>query len=493
MLASWESTCLNGEASIISVRLDGVQGQGPPDETSGFTTSFKQKGQPKVLRLQDKPVNHLSQDLCEAWLASVDQELTINPVLLATETHIDRLLQAEYANLAQLQTEMELLHERVHSTLGNIMSLLKQKFTSCSSMQCVWNAAVNEVSPIANLLVAHFKHHKNLISGCREGDAQSPCSAGTQDKTQADEVTFELEHDELDENHTTQSASPSLTPLASTTQPSSTAQPTTRAVTSSSPTNYVQVVSASLSAPNPSATNHRGLPHTRPHDEQANLQRKLGLAIILLVLIVILSGIVIRAIIKYRHPRRRAERAARWEERNTRRLYRKAACEHKWRTFWKNLCSWKQASDDYEEKRQTILDEEGLLEDDGSGVYKEIRTMRNASEIVRDIVVQAEEGRVRIVHNGNRYPDGFEHAQLNGGIGSSRSSDIAPSYKSDATPPPRYEEEIEGEMIIVDGFCYTYSTPSTTDLSSQSSIIDCSSRLSLETGRSTILTKDTQD
>ena len=495
--ASWESTCLNGEASIISVRVEGIVGQGPLNESSGFTTSFKQKGQPKVLRLQDKPVNQLSQDICDDWLASIGQELSIIPALSDPTSPVDLLLQAEYAKLAQLQTDMEVMHERIHSTLASIMSLLKQKFTSCSSMQCVWTTAVNEVSPITNLLVSHFKHHKNLINkelgtGCIEGDAQSPCSAGIQSDIKAAELSVDTESDELDDSHITQVASSSPTPAASITQPTPSPRPTTRAL-ASSPTNYVQVPSAS-SAPSmfPSTTNHHGLPHTRPHDEQVALQRKLSLAIVLLVLLVILSGVLIRAIIKYRHPRRRAERAAIWEERHTRRLYRKAACEHKWRTFWKNLFYRRQATDEYDEKAQKILEGEGLLDDDGSGLHKEIRTMRNASEFVRDIV-EAEEGRARNVQSSNRCADGFEPAELNGGGVSSRSSDIAPSYKSDATPPPGYEEELDGEMIIVDGFRYTYTSVSTTDLSSESSIVDCSPRLSLETGRSTILTKDTQD
>ncbi|EXJ54658.1 hypothetical protein A1O7_09999 [Cladophialophora yegresii CBS 114405] len=388
---------------------------------------------------------------------------------------------------------MELLHEQLHSTLRNIMSLLKQKFTACSSMQCVWNTAVGEVSPIANLLVAHFKHHKKLVSGCREGDAQSPCSAVIEGEPPDERPMIESEnsHDDLEGARITPAA-----PAApvSTTQPSASPQPTTRAVTSPVPT-YVQASSASSSATHasatPSATDHHGLPHTRPYDEQIALQRKLGLAIILLVLLVIVSGVVIRAIIKFRDPRRRAERAARWEECRTRRLYRKAACKHKWRTFWKNLCTRKAGTEDYEEKRAALLEQDGGLEDDDSGLEKEVRTMQHATDFVRDLV-QAEEGRARNVRSIHSHPDGFEPAVLGGGVGSSRSSDIAPSYKTDVTPPPRYEEELEGEMIVVDGFRYTY-TPSNTDDTPESSIVDCSPRLSLETGRSTILTKDTQD
>jgi hypothetical protein len=435
-------------------------------------------------------VNQLSQDLCEAWLFSGDYAPSITPVLSDPQSTVDVLLQVEYAQLAQLQADMELLHEQLHSTLRNIMSLLKQKFTACSSMQCVWNTAVGEVSPLANLLVAHFKHHNNLVSGCREGDAQSPCSAAIENKISEDGSRADTENvsGDLDGAHVTPAA------FTSTTKPSASPQPTTRAVASQVST-YIQAFSASSfatpAAATTSAAYHHGLPHTRPHDEQVALQRKLGLAIIVLVLLVILSALVIRAIIKFRDPRRRAERAARWEERRTKRLYRKAACKHKWRTFWKNLCTRKPGTEEYEEKRATLLEQDGLLEDDDGGLQKEVRTMQNATDFVRDLV-QAEEGRARNVRSGNHYADGFEPAVLGGDVGSSRSSDIAPSYKTDVTPPPGYEEEFDGEVMVVDGFRYTY-TPSNTDDTSESSIVDCSPRLSLETGRSTILTKDTQD
>ncbi len=92
--ASWESTCLNGEASIISIRVEGVVGQGPLNESSGFTTSFKQKGQPKVLRLQDKPVTGLSRELCDEWLASIGQEISITSSLSDPESPLDLLLQS---------------------------------------------------------------------------------------------------------------------------------------------------------------------------------------------------------------------------------------------------------------------------------------------------------------------------------------------------------------------------------------------------------------
>ena len=475
----------------MSVRLEGVVGQDPLKDSSGFTTSFKQKGQPTLIRLQDMPLDQLSQALCDEWLAHSGQALSIIPlpVISDPQTADDLLLQAEYAKLAELQAEMEVLHAQMHVILRNIMSLLRRKFTSCSSMQCVWNTAVKQASPIANLIASHFQSHQDLVNGCRDGDAQSPCSTGDQHETVVEDT--EYAHDELEDAYMAQGASASPTPAAVIARPSSTTQPTSRGLASASQTSYVQASSTSSSASRatPTTISHHDVPHTRPHDAQFVLQQKLGLAIIILVLFVILSGLIIRAVLKFRDPRRRAERAARWEERVTKRLYRKAACKHKWRTFWKNLCYRKQGSEDYEEKRQVILEQEGLLDDDGSGVQKEIRTLRNASDFVRDLM-QAEEGRarkVRVIHHNS---DGFETADLNGGAGSSRSSNYAPSYKTDVTPPPRYEAELEGEMIIVDGFLYTSSI---SDITSESSIVDCSPRLSLDTGRSTILTKDTQE
>lgn len=131
-----------------------------------------------------------------------------------------------------------------------------------------------------------------------------------------------------------------------------------------------------------------------------------------------------------------------------------------------------------------ILEQEGVLE----GVMQdEIRSLRlqNASDLVRNLV-RAEEGRAggdydRAYHNG--YHQAYSPAS-DAGVGSSRLSSVPPTY---IAPPPRYEEEMEGEITVVDGFQYT---PSNTDDTPESSIVDCSPRLSFETGRSTIFTKD---
>ncbi|OAG36262.1 hypothetical protein AYO21_09576 [Fonsecaea monophora] len=511
--ASWESTCLKGEASIISVRFESIVGNHPFKDTSGFATSFKQKGQPSVLRLQDKPVARISESLCDDWLLSEDRRLSITPNASNLASSSDTSLQAEYSQLEELISEMGTLHEQIRATETKIISLLKQEFKACSSMKCLWNTAMSEAPTIAKLISSHFSHHSNRHGGCRDGDAQSPCSADDQDNLalgdslhegEAEEVSAAVEGDESAQVSQTPAAAPVTTP-----SPTPPPEPTSPPNEQNDHRPHFPFMGGDHPpfrpphGPPPGfhfPGGHHGPPggfgpHGHPHGppphfpsfapaERRLLEYRIGLAILLLVLLVILAGLVIRAIVLFRDPRRRAERAARWEERRTKRLYRKAACKHRWRTWWKSFLN--QDTSDYEEKREMLLDQEVVIEEEDGGLQKEIRTLRNASDFVRDLFY-AEEGRARSGYRGHRDRDGFEPAELDAGIGSSGLSDIAPSY---VTPPPRYEEELEGEMVVVEDFRYT---PSNTDDTPASSVIDCSPRLSLETGRSTIVTKDTNE
>ncbi|KIW22400.1 uncharacterized protein PV07_12289 [Cladophialophora immunda] len=508
--ASWESTCLKGEASIISVRFEGIVGNDPFKDTSGFTTSFKQKGQPAVLRLQDKPIAQVSENLCDEWLLSEDKRLSITPNASDPTSSLDTTLQAEYSQLEELINQMGALHEQIRTTETKIISLLKQEFKACSSMKCLWDTAMSEVPTIAKLISSHFSHHSNRHGGCKDGDAQSPCSAEVQESFAVDSILQEDGPEEASAAAGNEEPAPVSQSLA---EPLTTTSPPNEPEATPLPEGQHRPHFPFMGGDHPPfrpphgpppgfrpPAGHHGPPpgfgpQSHPHGPPPNLgtfvpehrrllEYRIGLAILLLVLLVILSGLVIRAIIAFRDPRRRAERAARWEERRTRRLYRKAACKHKWRTWWKGFRN--PGTNDYEEKREMILDQESLLEEGDDGLQKEIRTLRNASDFVRDLV-QAEEGRSRSGYRGHCDREGFEPAELDAGVGSSGLSDIAPSY---VTPPPRYEEELEGEIVVVDDFRYT---PSNTDDTPESSIVDCSPRLSLETGRSTIVTKDTHE
>lgn len=208
------------------------------------------------------------------------------------------------------------------------------------------------------------------------------------------------------------------------------------------------------------------------------LVHHLTLALVSFLLIIILAALIFRCVrhksAGFRDPRRRADRAARREERRNRKLYKRAACKHKFSKWW-NRCRHQHSAGDYEEKREMILEQEGLLDD---VMQNEIRNLRTAHDLVRDLV-RAEEGRARL-HIDAAAP--FMPTDLEAGLGSS-SRDVAESLPSYAAPPPRYEEELAGDLTVVDGFRYV---PSSTDDTPESSVIDCSPRLSFETGRTTL-------
>merc|ERR1712169_63190 len=159
-------------------------------------------------------------------------------------------------------------------------------------------------------------------------------------------------------------------------------------------------------------------------DGRRSFEYNLALAVLSLLLLVIVSAVLFKLIKAktswYRDPRRQAERAALREERRTKKLYRKAACKHKLSTWWKRYQT--KPSDDYEEKRQMILEQEGILED---VMQNEIRNLQSASDFVRDII-RAEEGRARSDHHGHVYQNGYSRAytpELEAGVGPSRLSD----------------------------------------------------------------------
>lgn len=224
------------------------------------------------------------------------------------------------------------------------------------------------------------------------------------------------------------------------------------------------------------------------------LDGRLALAVVFLILIIVLAGVLFKLISMCRDPRRRAERAAWVEERRTKRLYRKAACEHKWKTWRRRFLRLR--SDEYEEKSQSVT-----APDNGADniLQRQLRTLREATDLVRNLVA-AEEGRAQIQssvvpsHDQQLPYSTPEYIPSHGDSQDSHLLSVDGHLPLYVAPPPRYEDELQGEITVVDGFRYTPSnsayTPSTVDDATESSIVDCSPRLSFETGRSTIYTKE---
>lgn len=132
-----------------------------------------------------------------------------------------------------------------------------------------------------------------------------------------------------------------------------------------------------------------------------------------------------------------------------------------------------------------ILDQEGRLE---AVMEDEIHSLRIAHEIVGDMV-RAEEGRSTFYRRANLPPHSqatFTPVELEAATASISRTPSLPSYhthsdagsSSNESPPPRYEEELEGEITVVDGFQYT---PSNTESTASSSVVSYSPRMSMAT------------
>jgi hypothetical protein len=211
-----------------------------------------------------------------------------------------------------------------------------------------------------------------------------------------------------------------------------------------------------------------------------------GLSILLLA-----CCLCLRRKIKWlRDPRRRAECAAICEERRTRRLYRKAAFKHRARTFFQRFRR-PFASSDYEEKRAMLVhvDEcEGDATLDGAVVRPEINRLRATHELVGEMMHPSSSSSSRPVAVA-------VVAELDTDRASLRSGNTLPPY---SLPPPSYRAGLGSEFSVVDGFTgYTPSNTSATaltdgtpseseldaDLSTESSVVDCSPRLSFDSAR----------
>jgi hypothetical protein len=124
----------------------------------------------------------------------------------------------------------------------------------------------------------------------------------------------------------------------------------------------------------------------------------------------------------------------------------------------------------------------------------EIRALRSAHQLVEEMY-DAEEGRSRLYRAANRpgapLAPPVELGAVAGGNTSGRRHSTSLSMYS--VPPPLYEEELEGDLTVVDGFQYTPSSSSVDDDTPDSSVIDCSPRTSCDTGRTVVTSGEERD
>ncbi len=217
----------------------------------------------------------------------------------------------------------------------------------------------------------------------------------------------------------------------------------TRSLFSSTPTS-----SSSLSVPE--ATSSPQL--VRPIDHSSSITIRYVKNFGIIVISVYCLALVIKRI---RDPRRRADRAARREERRNRRLYRRAAQIQKWRNWAWDIQHkyWpvSRAIDIWDEKRTRVLGQEDILEvvmSDEIGALAAAHTLANC-------ISAAEEGRNSYIYEAENSGRALERR---------RSVVTLPGYESEGTQPPAYD----------DRYRPTRSEDSTPD----SSVISTSPRIS---------------
>lgn len=189
-------------------------------------------------------------------------------------------------------------------------------------------------------------------------------------------------------------------------------------------------------------------------------------------LCLILSSLVIWVVLRLRDPRLRADRAARREERRNKRLYARAARQHKWKRWF---CSWRHRNhrctpaSTWDEKQARVSEQEKVLEE---LMQEDIRKLRNTRRVVSNINA-AEQGRSIYAYDSDD--------------SRRRSRETLPGYESDGTQPPSYDLDVNDEITrVADGFRYI---PADCEYSPDSSVISTSPRTSRD-DRSSIYEKD---
>ena len=443
-------------------------------------------------------------DLADQWVHPVrSQRFTLAPIALdsgfSTLENEFGELEALKAKSQELQTLIREKKHRIHQLFHDDFRRFCSTIKECDSFKCVLRVTMQKLPEYAHLLSLHFQHRRPYQPVTASSKKQSS-TGGFRDQVES--------------------------------FPSSGAEE--------------RLAQASESCPKPqhdtvylAPSNHNESFQTALNDHQDGYSVPLPRCHILShiiptsLLLIIVGGMIFLTI---RHssflcasPCRRASRLCSREERRNRRAYRRAAFKHACRSWW-NRYRRPNSATDYDEKRCLILEQEAVLE---NAMQDEMRGLRLAQEIVGDMI-QAEEGRSKLYHQANM-PQRSSSDVIPRNVSSSSSSSSSSSLSSPppplaptavprvnqpragyrrfsagssqsgySLPPPHYEQELEGDMDVVDGFMYSptfsnrHSHVQTTedgeadadDATPDSSVVDCSPRMSFDTGRTSLTVKE---
>lgn len=399
---------------------------------------------------------------------------------------------------------MATIYARVRKQEHNIVRMLKQDFKHCDGIQCMLQMAMQNAPDFAHLIAEHFSHEKvklnkgaeiTLVEALEFSDPPPPQAEvlGSKKENPARPAPppFDGEHRphhqfEDEESHPPFEGEHPHPPFRGYHPPPFHGE-------------HPPPPPHNNGHPHPHNGDHLPPPHRGdgPHGPTGHHEhghpsiihyvrhqrfRIMRAAIALLAGSFLLS-LLFKAIQKCapccRDPRRRADRASRREERRARCEYRRAAHRYRISSWWAAHNPRRGSATrttDYEEKRALILQQEGVLE---AAMQGEIRNLETAAEL--------EEGRGRtpIVSQGRSELEGQPSSSRHDG----QNVQLASEYYYGA-PPPQYEAELDEDMMVVNGFGYT---PSNTESTPASSVVDFSPRMSTETLSTNVTKSDRMD
>jgi hypothetical protein len=397
LLADWQSSCIPNSsespsqdeprAVILSVQIHQVD-QNEQYEEAGFTVSFKQLGKPEILRFGTSPItisNNGSSPELESW-RDPPPSTRLHAQNIApprpTGDSIEEALEAEIEEFQELQFRAHELQRLIAKKENNIRKFLQQDCSSissqvgqCESFGCFFQTCFSAFPEI----ISRLKCRYGSLDSCLSRKPSLGCEAsGDLGNTNAEQP--------LTDPHNYN---------------------TSHGMGTRPDPNYHPDDAVNTDSPYSTPSSPNG--NTTYPDDYFQFSR----GYFALFVVLILSYCLFRRCVRVcRSPRRRAEHAARREERRNRLAYRCAARRYRWSQWWRggqshNRESSSQDSSGYDleragneaSRRQSTSDASSIFEE--GAMQAEILGLRRALEFVGELVRPEEVG----YHNQQRrYP-----------------------------------------------------------------------------------------
>ncbi|KAF2017981.1 hypothetical protein BU24DRAFT_421011 [Aaosphaeria arxii CBS 175.79] len=367
----WESSCLQPQdktretqvtspdaAQLLSLTIKAIDGK-PLENPSGFTISYKQLSPPELLRLERAPQLSAKDAVnAEAWREPPAHLRLTLPAgqengAISVDDNVETTIEEDIRELKALQAEVEALHKIIVEKQKSIQAkkgnkTLKQELQQCHNITCVVKVIGDKAHGAWDVVYVTIRPgHKSNDSPSDMGRPEDRYHRLGNHKQTPESTKFH-DHDSKEKAQT----------------------------------ETEEVHASEDSVPDPFNGN----------------SSQTGSKNVYIVALEIIVGVLccgcLMSVIRHRCSslRTRTERAARREERDSARAYRRAARKLRWQNWWNGRRTWRDQERiaDYEEKRSLISEQESILED---AMQTEIRQLREAHGLVNSLV-QAEEGRL---------------------------------------------------------------------------------------------------